>query len=105
MSTELIFGIVLFVVGGGILYYFFKHIGDRPVEPKNYIEFHTINGKRVAYLHMADPPKWSDDDGIVKAFSEAMELLYHDPKTSSDDFQLAWNSYTDFLKATRIDHG
>lgn len=105
MSTELIFGIVLFVVGGGILYYFFKYIGDRPVEPKNYIEFHTINGKRVSYLHMADPPNGNDDEAIVKAFSEAMEILYHDLRVDSDDFQLAWDGYTDFLKAIRIEHG
>lgn len=105
MSTELIFGIVLFVVGGGILYYFYRHIGDRPVEPKNYIEFHTINGKRVSYLHMADPPNGNDDEGIIKAFSEAMHILYNDPKVDSDDFQLAWDGYMRFRESIDIKHG
>lgn len=105
MSPELIFGIVLVLVGGGILWYFFRHIGDQPEEPKNYIVFHTINGERVAILHMSDPPYAGDDYAINKAFSEAMRILYNDPKVPGQDFLLAWDAYTDFRKATRIEHG
>lgn len=105
MNIEVLFGIVLAVVGGGILWYFFKHIGDRPTEPENYIQFVTINGKRVAYLHMAEPPNSNDYLQIGNAFSEAMHLLYNDPTVDSDDFQLAWDGYMDFRRAVKIEHG
>lgn len=96
MSMSVVFGSILVVTGLAILYVVYQNDRRLKSEPKNHITFQEINGKRVAILHMAEVVNSGDDKAIIKAFTEAIHLLYHNPSVDPSDFILAWNAYNSF---------
>lgn len=79
-----------------LIYFGVKGFEARKKKPKNYIEFHTIDGKRVAILHMSEVPNANDDMAILNAFNEGIQLLYNDDTVDEADFQIAWDAYNEF---------
>lgn len=85
-----------------LIYFGVKGFEARKKEPKNYIEFYTIDGKRVAILHMSEVPNANDDSAILSAFSDAMHLLYNDDDVDETDFQIAWDAYNEFRNSVAV---
>ena len=97
---SIIYILAIIALGASLIYFGVKGFEKRKKEPQNYIEFHTtLNGRRVAYLHMSDPPYSNDDKAILKAFDEAIHLIYNDPTVDPEDFIIAWNAYNEFRDA------
>lgn len=97
MNAMTVFGIIGAVFSVVCIVFAFKAFkSTKKVEPKNYIDFQDIRGKRVAILHMAKIVDSGDDETILRAFGEAITRLYNDETIDPSDFMIAWTAYNEF---------
>lgn len=104
MSLMTFFGIIGAIFSVIAIIFAWKMVANRKEQPDNYIEFHNINGRRVAYLHMSKVVASDDDGAIIRAFNEAIHRLYNDNTVDPSDFMLAWTAYNDFRDSVEKVH-